>query len=98
MGCCCGKETVKVTAAGCPEVNGTYYRNGEYCGKPSFQLENSTIEMWYNTEWRIGHTNDYYYTNDDDSDQPPVKGWIIAQTYHNKAAVDPTPVVVRSCC
>ena len=102
MGCCCCKDShasYEVSLAGTDIVNGTYAYDKEYKGKGLYTNEQTGFSIWYNQgEWRIGKTNDYYYVNKSDDENPPITGWILPvdDNDYNKAAVEPTPTVSKN--
>jgi len=65
---CCGgalaDSVLIVGGAGVPAVNGTYSPNGSYDGEPCWINKSTNIELWRNTEWRIGTDSSYYYVSE----------------------------------
>jgi hypothetical protein len=101
MGCCCcgGEVAYGVSLAGCDRINGVYTESGSYGGRPMFVHKENGLNMWYNDgEWRIGGTRDYYYVNKSDDENPPITGWIIADSYCNSDATSPCPTVSKKFC
>ena len=80
---------VRVLGSGCAAVCGTYEPTGEYNGRPMFECAETGLQLWWNGEYRIGRTNDYYYTSSE-----LLSGWAVCTTAHaNPAAVHPPPAV-----
>jgi hypothetical protein len=85
--------SITVTGAGCAAVNGIYEPNGQFKGKGSWKGPNG-FELWYNGQWRIGKTNDYYYVlNKEEEHFVADDIWLPASFQANAAAVEPAPCV-----
>jgi len=84
-------KTVVVCGAGCEEINGKYDSAGEWDGKPMYICADTGMQLWWNTEWRIGRTNDYYYTC---QDEVAIGGvWGVARWQANGATCPPAPTL-----
>ena len=82
-------SSVRVSNAGCSLVNGTYASDGQFNGKDMFTSPESGLQLWFNGQWRIGRTNDYYYVC---NDEEPVGGaWEVATFQANTTAAEPAP-------
>ena len=59
-----GGAGVVVAGAGCDTCNGTYDEDGAYKGRPLYTNKETGLQIWWNGQWRLGKTNDYYYQLD----------------------------------
>lgn len=87
--CTVNNGGVLVDGAGCGLVNGFYSRNGDYSGHPFFTNRETGLEIWWNGQWRLGQTNDYYYVSDSEEF---TGDWRVASFQANQAAVEPPPM------
>jgi len=84
---------VIVTGAGCEQVNGVYAADADYNGHKMYTCADNGLQLWYNGQWRIGRTNDYYYTCDE-GEPVGVSSWHLASFQSNPAAEMPPPQVL----
>jgi hypothetical protein len=59
---------VLISGAGVADANGVYLPNGKWGGHLWWINPVTKVELWYNSEWRIGNTSDYYYRGSRDVD------------------------------
>ena len=86
--------TVVMAGAGCAIVNGTYAVDGAYKGRPLYTNKETSLQIWWNGQWRVGKTNDYYY--DLHSSEVSVLGsesnpWKKTDFHPNAATCEPAP-------
>lgn len=81
-------DCLVMQGAGCARVNGSYKQTGAFNGQPMFENPENGLQVWFNGNWRVGKTNDYYYTSG------LLEGpWELATIHLNADAIVPTP-----CC
>jgi len=56
-----GAASLVLSGAGCETVNGTYIEDDEYKGRPLYTNKATSLQIWWNGQWRLGTTNNYYY-------------------------------------
>ena len=89
-------EALQVTGAGCGIVNGIYVSAGQWRGKPMYRKQDNGMELWWNGNWRLGKTNDYYYMCDEEEAFGEGSLWRIASlNLNNDAAGTSPPASVR---
>mmetsp|Transcript_113950 Transcript_113950/g.201963 ORF Transcript_113950/g.201963 Transcript_113950/m.201963 type:complete len:325 (-) Transcript_113950:154-1128(-) len=82
---------LKVRGAGCDIINGVYQVDGEYGLRPMYTCAASGIQIWYNGQWRIGKSNDYYYVCN--SEEVVAGSWEVATFQANEDTTEPVPSV-----
>eukprot|EP00947_MAST-08B_sp_MAST-8B-sp1_P004638 g4638.t1 len=90
---------ITVSGAGCEACNGTYREDGAYKGRPLYTNKATGLQIWWNSQWRLGKTNDYYYQLP--GDETCVLGsaarvWKVADFHPNEATCDPAPTFSAS--
>ena len=91
-----GGAGVVVAGAGCDTCNGTYDEDGAYKGRPLYTNKETGLQIWWNGQWRLGKTNDYYYQLDAGealvcgSDMNP---WEVSTQSPNAATCEPGPTM-----
>ena len=58
------EQSPKSPGAGSDEVNGQYAVDGAYKGQALYTNKETGLQIWWNGQWRLGKTNDYYYQLD----------------------------------
>lgn len=88
------RVNLQLSGAGCPQVNGVYipHTDGTYSGCLYWINLDSGLKMWYNTEWRIGDTCDYYYCGDTNPDNY-VTDWKLPTKHVNPKTCLPAPTI-----
>ena len=87
-------DSILVQGAGCAVVNGLYALDGGFNGQPIYSCKDNGLQVWFNGNWRMGKTNDYYYTSN--ATEPSSGGWSLSGFHQNPAAVNPPPNVTKA--
>ena len=87
------RSVVTVSDAGCELVNGEYELVGQSAdGNDMFTCEQTGMQLWHNTEWRLGRTGNTVYYTSQNCDLQNAE-WVIAERDDPTPAVLPAPSI-----
>ena len=96
-----GAASLVLSGAGCETVNGTYIEDDEYKGRPLYTNKATNLQIWWNGQWRLGTTNNYYYQLSPSatcvcgSEAFP---WAVSTQTPNANTCEPAPTVTMVSC